>query len=201
MFFFCSHIGMKEEGRRFPPPWTVERQSTDCFAVRDANGLKLAVVYCRDDLTKWTFANSHLTSDEARRIANGIARLPQLLAKLTQFKERSESTTRDRYWNPERPYHVALEDSYVRRNYDDIVAICRFNKVPFDATGEKVRQDGALWCIYAFENQFQAVQFWMQFEGRWMRGDDLTLPQRPAGVSPMRKPSRLPNAGRKDFRN
>jgi hypothetical protein len=71
-----------EHKRRFPPPWTVERDQHG-FQVRDSNGILLASVYCRDDLhaARWDDYNKHLTSDEARRIANAIARIPELLGE------------------------------------------------------------------------------------------------------------------------
>jgi hypothetical protein len=68
-----------DQKRRFPPPWRVEQTSADVYDVRDANGVRLASVYCRDDLQKWSFGHNHLTSDETRRIAAAIARLPELL--------------------------------------------------------------------------------------------------------------------------
>jgi hypothetical protein len=37
------------------------------------------------------------------------------------------------------PYHVALEDSYVRAHLDEIDALCKLNSIPFNATGEKIR--------------------------------------------------------------
>jgi hypothetical protein len=63
--------------RRFPPPWTVE-ETAPCFIVRDANKQALAFVYCEDEPGRRAAA-SLLTRDEARRIAAGIARLPELL--------------------------------------------------------------------------------------------------------------------------
>jgi len=51
------------------PPWRLERQAEESFVVKDANGLSLAAIYCRDDLQKWSYGQSHLNSDEARRIA------------------------------------------------------------------------------------------------------------------------------------
>jgi hypothetical protein len=60
------------ESRRFPPPWTVERSHKDAFTVKDANGLALATVHCRDDLQKWSFGHTKLTSSEARKIAKAI---------------------------------------------------------------------------------------------------------------------------------
>jgi hypothetical protein len=57
--------------RRFPPPWTVKQSGPHAFIVEDANGVRLAAIYCCDDLHKQRWANytEHLTSDEARRIA------------------------------------------------------------------------------------------------------------------------------------
>ena len=77
--------------RRFPPPWRVEQAGADCFEVRDAKGFKLASVHCRDDLQKWSFGHSHLTSDEARRIATAIARLPELLMQRRGFHSRGSA--------------------------------------------------------------------------------------------------------------
>jgi hypothetical protein len=67
--------------RRFPPPWTVKQSSPDAFIVQDANGISLAHIYCRDDphRQQWADYLQHLTADEARRIAKGIARLPEFL--------------------------------------------------------------------------------------------------------------------------
>jgi hypothetical protein len=69
----------REPKRRFPPPWRVEQPGPDRYEVRDGNGFRLASVDFRDDLQRWSFGHSHLTSDEARRIAKAIARLPELL--------------------------------------------------------------------------------------------------------------------------
>jgi hypothetical protein len=72
-----------EQKRRFPPPWSVEQDQQHGFRVRDANGVLLASVYCRDDVhaAKWNNYAKHLTSDEARRIAKAIARIPEFLGK------------------------------------------------------------------------------------------------------------------------
>jgi hypothetical protein len=64
--------------RRFPPPWTVE-QIPGGLKVCDANGQSLAYVYSRETPEAARTANV-LTEDEARRIANNIAKLPELLS-------------------------------------------------------------------------------------------------------------------------
>jgi hypothetical protein len=63
--------------RGFPPPWTVE-ETQPCFIVRDSNGQALEFVYFEDEPGRRAAAGL-LTRDEARRIAAGIARLPELL--------------------------------------------------------------------------------------------------------------------------
>jgi len=73
--------------------------------------LSVALVYFRDDLKKWSFGHNHLTSDEAGRIAKAIARLPQFLMQRRGFYQRGGGDPR---WKPSRPYHVALEDGYIR---------------------------------------------------------------------------------------
>lgn len=67
--------------RRFPAPWSIEEKDGS-FIVKDANGLRLAFVYWPTNFDGLgTLASGHLSPDEARRIAKGIARLPELLAK------------------------------------------------------------------------------------------------------------------------
>ena len=66
--------------RRFPPPWTIE-QIPGGFKVIDANGQSLAYVYSRDNDSDALISNV-LTTDEARRIAANISKLPELLGKV-----------------------------------------------------------------------------------------------------------------------
>jgi hypothetical protein len=179
-----------EPKRRFPPPWRVERIDDDCFHVVDANGVGLASIYCRDDLQHWTLGNNRLTSDEARRIANAIARLPEFLTQRRGFYSRgggggsSNGSSNGYRWKPERPYHVALEDSYLRAHWDEIDALCRLNGMPFDATGEKIHDGGQLWRVYEFTWQMDAILFWDRFEGRWLRGNEFHFPERPKDLPP-----------------
>jgi len=65
--------------RKFPPPWRAE-QTGECFCVRDANGQPLAYVYFEDESGRRS-NTKRLTSDEARRIAVNIAKLPELLKR------------------------------------------------------------------------------------------------------------------------
>ena len=76
-FVLMESSGQK---RRFPPPWPVERTQHG-YVVKDANGVALASIYCRDDMHAAQFDDywKHLTSDKARRIAKAIARLPEFL--------------------------------------------------------------------------------------------------------------------------
>jgi hypothetical protein len=170
-----------EPKRRFPSPWRVEQPHADCYEVRDANGLRLALVYFRDDLQKWSFGHSHLNSDEARRIAKAIARLPEFLMQRLGFYQRGSGER----WKASRPYHVALEDSYIRAHWDEIDALCKLNAIPFNATGEKI-SSGSLWRVYEFEWQLDAMQFWDRFEGRWLRGTEFHYPERPKDLPPMK---------------
>lgn len=67
--------------RRFPAPWRVETIEGG-FVVKDASGFTLSYVYTPSNYADLgTAAAGHLAPDEARRIANAIARLPELLNK------------------------------------------------------------------------------------------------------------------------
>jgi hypothetical protein len=70
---------MAEGSRRFPAPWRVDKIPGG-FVVRDANGQALAYVYSRESEAEARQAKV-LTSDEARRIAINVVRLPELLGK------------------------------------------------------------------------------------------------------------------------
>jgi len=173
------------EKRRFPPPWSVERPSNDCFYVCDANGVRLAAVYCRDDLKRYSFGAEHLTTDEARRIASAIARLPEFLKPFPAFAPRRVEA-QGKYWNASRPYHVALDELTLNETYDDIVACCYYNGVPFDQTGEIFERIGLRWRTFQFTRQFDAIRFWDCFDGRWMLGNDFHFPERPNRLPRMR---------------
>ena len=65
--------------RRFPAPWTAE-QIPGGFKVVDATGQSLAYVYARETKAQADTAKV-LTTDEARRFAANIAKLPKLLKR------------------------------------------------------------------------------------------------------------------------
>jgi hypothetical protein len=179
----------RERKRRFPPPWTTERTQHG-FVVKDANGLHLASVYSRDDLheNRWDNYWQHLTSDEARRIAKGIARLPELLKREPAFELRYVATTGNHYWSPSHPYHVALYDPYIRENYDRITACCAMNGIPYEPTGEKITSGGCgTWCTFQFAKQLDAIRFWDSFQGRWMLGDSFYYPERPRDLPKLKE--------------
>lgn len=64
-------------GRRFPPPWTVV-QIPGGYRVEDASGAPLYYVYARSEHERGASMDA-LTWDEARRLAQGVARLPELM--------------------------------------------------------------------------------------------------------------------------
>ena len=69
--------------RRFPPPWTAEeyRGIGISYIVRDANNFAVAYVYFESEPGRRAAAQL-MTKDESRKIAAGIAKLPELLRKI-----------------------------------------------------------------------------------------------------------------------
>ena len=66
--------------RRFPAPWTVEEYRGISWTVRDANNFAVAYVYFENEPGRRAAARL-MTKDEARKIAAGIAKLPDLLIR------------------------------------------------------------------------------------------------------------------------
>lgn len=130
---------------------------------------------------QWKWTHGYLTPDEARRIATGIAHLPEFLMQRRGFYARCGGER----WKVSRPYHVALQDDYIRANWEVINAICKLNSIPFNGTGERIT-DGGTWCVYEFEWQLDAIQFWDAFQGRWLRGSEFHYPERPKNLPPLR---------------
>ena len=67
------------EPRRFPPPWSIDELEA-CFVVIDSAEQTLAYVYFEEEPGRRSAAKL-LTRDEARRIAAGVAKLPELLRR------------------------------------------------------------------------------------------------------------------------
>jgi len=65
----------KHEG--FSSPWAVE-ETDGCFVVRDQDGHTLALVCCDDEPGRGP-SGELLTRDEALRLAESVAKLPDLL--------------------------------------------------------------------------------------------------------------------------
>jgi hypothetical protein len=68
---------MPNERRRFPPPWSIE-DIGGCFVVKASNDRPLVFIYYGEGIARRSLATL-LTRDAARRIAAGIAKLPELL--------------------------------------------------------------------------------------------------------------------------
>jgi hypothetical protein len=84
-------------------------------------------------------------------------------------------------WSASKPFHVALQDYYIRKYWDEIDTLCRLNEIPFESTGEHIHKDGH-WCVYQFADKAHAVMFWDRFKGRWLYQNDFTYPERPDNI-------------------
>jgi len=64
---------------RFPSPWSVE-DIGGCFAMKASNGRPLIFIFYGEGFGRRSLARL-LTRNAARRIAAGIAKLPELLRR------------------------------------------------------------------------------------------------------------------------
>lgn len=174
------------------PRW----KNAETFVVTDANGTKVAWVHHREAASRYHLGALGLSFDEARRIANAIARLPEFLKQRRGFFQRGGGGYQ---WKLSRPYHVALEDTYLRTHWGEIDALCRLNSLPFNPTGEII-QNGGAWRVHEFAQQMDAILLWDRFEGRWLVGEEFHYPERPANLPELKplKNWRKPNP--RDFR-
>src|SRR6185437_16609489 len=141
------------------------------------------------------FGVSKLSSDEARRIGKAIARIPEFMMPRQGFYPRGGGPR----WRADRPYHVALEDRYIREHWDEIYALCRLNSLPFNGTGEVIQNDG-VWRVYEFTWQMDAILFWSRFEGRWLRGTEFHYPERPENLPSLKPLENWPKLKPRDLR-
>jgi hypothetical protein len=88
--------------------------------------------------TRNSVGASKLTAEEARRIGKAISRIPEFLSQRQGFYPRGGGPR----WRADRPYHVVLEDMYIREHWDEIYRLCQVNSLPFNATGETIQNDG-----------------------------------------------------------
>jgi hypothetical protein len=184
-----------ESSRRFPPPWTLIRENSERYIVQDANGVTVAWLFCRDGSSRYSFGAATLTADEARRIGQAIARIPELLMPRKGFHPRGSGPR----WRADRPYHVAIEDNFLRENWFEIDALCKLNSLPFNATGEAIRDDGT-WRVYEFTWQMDAILFWDRFKGRWLRGSEFHYPERPPDLPELKPLTNWPKFNPRDTR-
>ena len=71
-------LGVTESRRRFPPPWTVEEYRGISYVVRDTNNFAVAYVYFETKPGRRAAAVL-MTKEETRKVAAGVAKLPELL--------------------------------------------------------------------------------------------------------------------------
>jgi hypothetical protein len=64
---------------RFPAPWQYSEELEDAFVIRDAAGSEIAFIYFDREPSDKGRITTRPMHDEARRIAENIARLPELL--------------------------------------------------------------------------------------------------------------------------
>jgi len=151
--------------------------------VRDADGVTLAWLFCRDDSQRYSFGVAKLTSEEARRIGKAIARIPEFMMPRRAVFIRAAgvcATARTV------PIMSRLKTDSFREHWAEIDALCKLNSLPHNATGEVIQNDG-VWRVYEFAWQMDAILFWDRFEGRWLRGSEFHYPERPENL-PMLKP-------------
>ncbi|MCK1708397.1 MULTISPECIES: hypothetical protein [unclassified Bradyrhizobium] len=82
---------------------------------------------------------------------------------------------------------------------DEIYALCGLNSLPFNATGEVLKNDG-VWKVYKFTWQMDAILFWARFKGRWLRGTEFHFPERPENLPALKPLENWPKSDPRDLR-
>lgn len=70
---------------RFAQPWEIIEHE-ESFEVRTAAGVTLGFIYFAEENRRAYYPNVRLTKEEARRLANAMIRLPELLKIEKQAK-------------------------------------------------------------------------------------------------------------------
>ena len=96
----------------------------------------VAWLFCRDDSGRYSGGASKLTSEEARRIGKAISRIPEFMMQHQAFHPRGGGPR----FRADRPYHVALEDMYIREHWAEIDAVCRANSLQRDRRNHPERR-------------------------------------------------------------
>jgi hypothetical protein len=140
-------------------------------------------LYCRDDLHKagWSFAHGRLTSDEARRIAAGIASAgaPQASRRLLSARRRPQVEGGKALPCGARGL---LHPQALGRDRPDLpLEEFRWARPASAFIGT------ACGCVHEFADQLQAMMFWNEFAGRWLRYGDFVLPERRDDIPRMKR--------------
>src|SRR6476660_8070417 len=93
--------------RRFKPPWTLIRENSECYTVQDASGVTVAWLYCRDDSRVTARQQAHIGRSAPDRKGHQPNAPGLLSARL----------------RADRPYHVAVQDTYARAHWDEVDAL------------------------------------------------------------------------------
>jgi hypothetical protein len=106
-----------ESSRRFKPPWTLIRESSECYVVRDANGVTVAWLFCRDDSQRYSYGVSKLASEEARRIGKAISRILSFATQRRGFHPRGRAALKGR---PTRWHAISFRILHLTRSLERV---------------------------------------------------------------------------------
>jgi hypothetical protein len=184
-----------KSSRRFPPPWTLIRENSERYIVQDANGVTVAWLFCRDGSSRYSFGARTLTADEARRIGQAIARIPELLMPRKGFHPRGGGPG----WRTDRPYHVAIEDNFLRENWFEIDALCKLNACR-STPPARLSATTAPGASTNSPGRWTRSCSGTAFKGRWLRGSEFHYPERPADLPELKPLTNWPKFNPRDTR-
>ena len=183
-----------ESTRRFKPPWTLIRENSECYVVRDANGVTLAWLFCRDDTS--VTASAPASSHRKKRAGSesDFSRIPEFMTQRQGFHPRGEGHA----GAPTGPIMSLWRTPIFASTGTKSIAV-QLNSLPFNSTGETIHSDG-VWKVYEFTWQMDAILFWDRFEGRWLRGTEFHYPERPANLPSLKPLENWPKFNPRDTR-